>query len=65
MSVKERIMKLINVKSIITIMLTIVFCYLSFTGIIAASQFLTIFTTVVSFYFGTQTEKKNNQKEES
>lgn len=62
MSIKERIMKLIDIKSIITLALTVVFCFLSITGTIAASHFLTIFTTVVSFYFGTQAEKKNNQK---
>lgn len=65
MSIKERIMKLIDIKSIITLALTVVFCFLSITGTIAASHFLTIFTTVASFYFGTQAEKRNNQKEES
>ena len=62
MSIKERIMKLIDIKSIITLALTAVFCFLSITGTIAASQFLTIFTVITSFYFGTQVEKRNNQK---
>lgn len=65
MSIKERIMKLIDIKSIITLALTAVFCFLAITGTIAANQFLTIFTVAISFYFGTQAEKKNNQKEES
>lgn len=65
MSIKEKLAKLIDIKSIITLALTAVFCLLSITGTIAASHFLTIFTTVVSFYFGTQAEKRNNQKEES
>jgi hypothetical protein len=56
---KERIAKLINVKSIVTIVLTGVFTYLSVTGAIPGDQFLTIFTTVMAFYFGTQAEKKN------
>ena len=62
MSIKERIMKLIDIKSIITLALTAVFCFLSITGTIAASQFLTIFTVITSFYFGTQVEKRNNRK---
>ena len=65
MSIKERLAKLINVKSIITLALTVVFCILAATGAISSTAFLSIFTTVVSFYFGTQVEKRNNQKEES
>lgn len=54
---KQRLAKLINVKSIITIILCAVFAYLSAIGHITAEQFLTIFTVVISFYFGTQTQK--------
>ena len=54
---KEKFAKLINVKSIITIILCAVFAYLSAIGHITAEQFLTIFTVVISFYFGTQTQK--------
>ena len=54
---KQRLAKLINVKSIITIILCAVFAYLSIIGAIAAEQFLTIFTMIISFYFGTQTQK--------
>ena len=55
---KERISKLLTVKSIVTILLTIIFCYLSIMGIITGQEFITIFTTVIAFYFGTQAEKK-------
>ena len=55
---KERLDKLLTVKSIVTIALTVVFCVLSVTGVITGEQFLTIFTIVIGFYFGTQTEKK-------
>ena len=54
----ERLNKLLTVKSIVTIALTVVFCVLSVTGVITGEQFLTVFTVVVSFYFGTQAEKK-------
>ena len=55
---KERLDKLLTVKSIVTIALTVVFCILSGTGKISGDQFLTIFTVVIGFYFGTQYEKK-------
>ena len=60
---KEKLSKLINVKSIITILLCLVFCYLSIAGYIQADQFMTVFTVIIAFYFGTQTEKKNQQTE--
>lgn len=50
--------KLLTVKSIVTLALTVVFCALSVTGAITGDQFLTIFTVVISFYFGTQYQKK-------
>lgn len=60
---KEKLAKLINVKSIITILLCLVFCYLSIAGYIVADQFMTVFTVVIAFYFGTQAEKKAKETE--
>ena len=54
---KNRIDKLLTVKSIVTIALTAVFAVLALRGVISGEQFLTVFTVVVSFYFGTQAEK--------
>lgn len=48
---------LLTVKSIVTIVLTLVFSYLSIVGRISGEQFLTIFSVVVAFYFGTQYQK--------
>lgn len=62
---KQRMAKLLCVKSIVTIVLTAVFAYLSIIGVVAADQFMTVFTVVISFYFGTQVEKKANQGGES
>ena len=58
---REKLAKLINVKSIITILLTIVFSFLSISGDIQPDQFMTVFTVIISFYFGTQIEKKDKQ----
>jgi uncharacterized membrane protein len=57
----KNLANLIKVKTIITILLTIVFCYLAITGAVAAELFMTIFTVVIGFYFGTQTEKKSQE----
>ena len=54
----EIMSKLLTVKSLVTLALTVVFCALSVTGAITGEQFLTIFTVVIGFYFGTQYEKK-------
>ena len=56
---KERIWKLLTVKSIVTLILTAVFAYLSVTGMVAVDQFLTVFTVIIAFYFGTQAERNN------
>ena len=56
---KERFAKLLCVKSIVTLILTIVFAYLCIIGTISGQDFLTVFTVVIAFYFGTQAEKKN------
>lgn len=54
----ERVLKLINVKSIMTLMLTGVFCEMSRIGVISGTEFLTIFTMIVGFYFGVQSKKE-------
>lgn len=61
---KERLTRLLTVKSIVTIALTGVFSYLSVTGTIDGGQFLTIFTVIISFYFGSQVEKASQKKGE-
>ena len=58
---KEKISKLINVKSIVTLVLTAVFAVLSLKGKISLEQFQTVFTTVIAFYFGTQHQKNKEE----
>ena len=55
-NVLEKLAKLIDVKSIITITLTIVFAYITIKGL-QSSNFMTIYTMIIGFYFGTQYEK--------
>ncbi len=54
---KDKVVKLLSVKSIVTLVLTGVFAYISILGRISGQEFLTIFTVIISFYFGTQYEK--------
>jgi hypothetical protein len=58
---KNKLLKLINVKSIVTVIMTIVFAVLSLKGAVNSEQFLMIFTTIIAFYFGTQHEKKEEK----
>ena len=48
---------LLKVKTLLTIALTWVFCSLAKSGSIP-TEYITIYTMVVGFYFGTQAEKK-------
>lgn len=50
--------KLVDVKSIVTLALTLLFCVLAVKGNIP-QEVQTIYLMIVAFYFGTQHEKKN------
>lgn len=56
-TLKEAAINLLKVKSIVTVILTIVFAYLSIAEKISGEQFLTIFSVVIAFYFGSQSQK--------
>lgn len=55
----KKFAKLLNVKSIISILMTIVFCWITLAGVVSAELFITIYATVIAFYFGTQTTKES------
>lgn len=52
----KRIGALLSVKSIVTLALTAVFAYLAVTKQIS-QEFMVVYTVVIAFYFGTQTQK--------
>lgn len=58
-----RVGKLIDVKSIVTLVLTGVFAYLAAVGEVGVDQFLTVFTVIIAFYFGTQAQKVKDRGE--
>lgn len=49
--------RLLTVKSLVTLSLTLVFAYLGVTGAIAADSFQDIFYIIIAFYFGSSLEK--------
>ena len=57
----DSIKNLLKIKSIITITLTLTFIILLiaglFTDVVIPQEFIMIYTTIVSFYFGTQYQK--------
>ena len=59
MDMKDRLSALLTVKSLVTVMLTGVFAALALQRCVSAQEFLTVFTVVISFYFGTQHERSN------
>lgn len=56
--------KLLSVKKIIALLLTLVFCYLAVIKNISSTEFLSVFTTIIGFYFSQSTIReaiKENQ----
>lgn len=63
---KEQILaiitNLLKIKSIVTIVLTVIFSIITLKGVISGEQFLTIFSIVIAFYFGTVYQKNVNDE---
>jgi len=57
--VKKNLAGLLKVKTIVTFAVTLVFAVLALSGRIDADQVMVILSMVISFYFGTQHEKKD------
>ena len=55
---KARLEKLLSIKSLVTLCMTAVFCILALRKDLSGQDFLTVFTTVIAFYFGTQSAKQ-------
>lgn len=52
----KRLASLCSVKSIVTLVLTGVFAYLSIAKMIS-QEFMMVYTVIIAFYFGTQSQK--------
>lgn len=55
---RDNLANLIKVKTIVTLVVAVVFAVLSLNGTISPDNVMIIISMVVSFYFGTQHEKE-------
>ncbi len=58
---EKRLTNLLSVKSVVTLALTGVFAFLSVAGRVS-QEFMSIYTMVVGFYFGTQSARKEGAR---
>ena len=56
----KRLGNLLSVKSLVTIVATVVFAVLYVRGDITAKDFMSIFIMIIGFYFGTQSQKSQD-----
>lgn len=54
--IKKKLANLLSVKSLVTLVLTGVFAFMSCTNQIS-QDFMTIYAVIIAFYFGTQSQK--------
>jgi len=54
----KNLINLLQIKKIISLLLTVVFCYLAIIGKVSSEQFLTVFSLVIAFYFGQSTARQ-------
>ena len=59
----KRLARLLAVKSMVTLTLTIVFSLLAVRGTVD-QDFMTIYAVIISFYFGTQSQESKREGEE-
>lgn len=57
----KKIEKLIDVKSIVTLVFTGLVAVLAWKEIITGEQIMMTYTTIIAFYFGTQSAKKKEE----
>ena len=61
-AVLNRLLKLLSVKSIVTLVLTGVFAWQAVMGEIS-QDFMTVYAVVIAFYYGTQSTKKEEREQ--
>ena len=58
---QERVGRLRTIKSVVTLTATLVFSLLTLFGTVSGQQFLTVYTVIIGFYFGTQYERNGGR----
>ena len=62
-TIQEAVINLLKIKSIVTVLTTLVFCYQAITNTIS-QEFLMVYTVIIAFYFGTQSKKNEENSKE-
>lgn len=62
MKIRDRLSKLIDVKTIVTFALTGTFVFMCVVGEINSDTFVPIFSTVLGWYYGSQSKKGDNNE---
>lgn len=62
---KKAFVQLLKIKSLVTIITTGVFAYLSIVGKIDAEKFMNLYLIIIAFYFGSQTGKREAEAEKA
>ena len=62
-TIQEAVINLLKIKSIVTVLTTLVFCYQAITNTIS-QEFLMVYTVIIAFYFGTQYKKNEENNKE-
>ncbi len=57
----KRLSRLLTVKSLVTLILTVIFAFLALRGTIE-QDFMTIYAVIISFYFGTQSQEGQGEE---
>ena len=60
--IAKKIAKLIDVKSIISITTTFVFCKLALEKYLTPDVFISLFSIIIGFYFGIQKAQKEREE---
>lgn len=60
-TIKDALINLLKVKSIVTVLLTLAYIYITVRQILT-DEFQLIYTMVMGFYFGTQSQKNTENK---
>ena len=58
-----RVTNLLSVKSLVTMILTVVFAYMNVFGTVS-QDFMTVYAVVIAFYFGIQSQKNSGEVKE-
>lgn len=61
----EILRNFLQIKKVIALLLTVIFCVLSVKGSVTSSEFLTVFSMVISFYFGQSTARQTMKETKS